>query len=124
LIPSCRNENFSSRYPSNAKNAEPMTTPARLRSPPTTVMITNTNARLKLQVSGETNVSLKARSAPASPANAPDNTNANKVRIFTLTPKVAATLGFSRNASSARPDFVRIIRQSIHRTIARNARQR
>ena len=45
-------------------------------------------------------------------------------RPCTLTPNVSATRGFSRRASSARPDFVFIMRQSIQRTTARNARQR
>ena len=31
-----------------AKNTEPTTTPARLRNPPTTVMITNTRASWKV----------------------------------------------------------------------------
>ena len=41
------------RYGSRAKKAPPITTPARLRRPPTTVMITKTSARLKFHISGD-----------------------------------------------------------------------
>ena len=111
----------SMRYGSRAKKAPPMTRPVRLRSPPTTVMMTNTRARLKFHVSGETNVSLWAISAPASPANTPDRTNANSVAMRTLMPNVDATRGFSRSASSARPARLRISIQSRYSTTARNA---
>ena len=103
---------FSIRYGRSAKNAPPMTSPARERSPPTTVIVTKNSERLKFHALADTDSSPWAMSAPARPAMAPDTTKANSVAIRTLMPNVEATRGFSRRASSARPPLLRIIRQS------------
>ena len=87
-------------------------------------MITKTRASWKLNRSRTTNVSLWARRAPPRPANTPATTKAISVYTFTLAPNVAATRGFSRTASSARPPLVFISRQSTQTTAARKARHR
>ncbi len=69
----------SSFSSSSAKKAEPITTPTRLRSPPTTVIRMNSSASRKSKLLPTITSSWCAISDPAMPAKIPESANASRM---------------------------------------------